>query len=336
MNTQYLLLAVVSALWSVTDSQEMGPDNRPIARAIALRTEAELPEWVQNKLLTIGELTTASGRDGFDMKVSEGRAYFIDQELYGLTFKKRHLVVLEELGVAMTSPAGTFDVGKYPALADLAARCFAPPSMNLAGVGEALYTILPSIGFSIGDGSKSIEIHLQPTLPSEAVRNLQERPLRPVENGATRPDAHHSEGGPAQPELKGLKFEVFGRNARQSDQRARDLLVLTTLVASKEEEWAEKLRSAQAPLVRAAIRRHPEFEGAEGFSGPLDQLPPSLRDRLKSDLIGDYRSHGFTSEAEAEAFFVRANGRATHYLGIVAALRSKTGFGTVFYALPVH
>lgn len=332
-NVFYGLAAITSLAFANQAPAPRENMPRPVARVIATLDVGEMPTWFQQRQPEGADLQKHALQHGFDFEVVNGRAYLLDQRLYDLQAKKRHHAALEELRAALGS-SGVFSVENHPELSRLVRASFGPPSMNYEGVGDANYSVLPSLALALSDGSKAVTVYLQPTPSPETVRSLQQRPLRPSSNQIPTVVAE-KEIGVGYTALRGLKFEVRGRDALSRDQRARDLHVITRLIVAKEEEWAAKLRDRQTILFDILTKFYPEFEKVENFNGSADRLPEHLRTQMTTTILEDFKGYGFTSEAAASEFLSRANARATPFLALAAASRMGPGFGMVFYSLPI-
>lgn len=327
-------LAVLTSLASANQaSTSLENIPRPVARVIATLDDGEIPTWFQQRQPEGADLQKNARQHEFDFEVVNGRAYLVHQQLYDLPAKERHHAALEELQTALRS-SGVFSVGNHPELSRLVRACFGPPSMNHEDVGDANYTVLPSLALALSDGSKAVTVYLQPTPSPETVRSLQERPVRPSSREVPAVAAER-EIGVGYSTLRGLKFEVRGRDALSRDQRARDLHVITRLIVAKEEEWAAKLRDRQSAVLDSLMKFYPEFERVENFNGSADRLPERVRVQMTTTILGDFQGYGFSSEAEASAFLSRANARTTPFLALAAGSRMATGFGLVVYSLPI-
>lgn len=317
----------------------LSSQDRPTGIVVATLIGEKAPEWSLDRKKSLSVLRSDAESHEFDFDLREGRAYVVDRRLYRQQDKKRYAGVLDELDQLFSAGQVVFSVPKDGLLTTLVKERFSPPSIDLAGAETGSYTIVPSMALRFTDGERVVQYDVQPDVPSNLARKLEEKPLKPGDGVAMREARERNmpirNSFDIRP-LAGFQVESAGAGASKADRRAHDFVAVSQILAEREDEWATRLRERLTSILHRLKGTYPGIDDLLRYEGPIGGLPDSMRQRASHAITGSWKHYGFDSETAAEVFMERSQVRAgSPHLLLACMTTAGSGYGLMMYSLPI-
>jgi hypothetical protein len=304
---------LVPLLWMAACSIAVGQfDTQRVARVVLLQDEPFGKAQI-DELWSTAPPKTVEKRlgEGWHVEERANRLFLIAPGLWQGPQTQRLLALYRELPSAVGAD-GIIDTTGQPALGRFLEEAFQGTTASAAAFAlQAVWDL------TLTDGVSSRSVRLAEPLAPETFARLAQKPLAARSVGSRGAEDPGSEFRPARP--ASVYLHSWGTQSNRTTERADDLATGLRILADHRGSAREEFRTVAAALAGKMGRGILPPEALRP-GAPTSQLPSEVTTRLRTEVLANYRQHGFATEEDASRFLSGSRIRTVHLkFGLSAA-----------------